>query len=399
VFSFSVRAVHAQELNVKAAFSFEHHARNPHSSFQRGAPFMPGEHLRTRSDLELRLRWQGLFVQSTFRLASGEKDRSLVYTNDLNQLHYDSAPGGSLGWSLGKKILTWGVGFGFRPLDVIQREDVRAINRPALVGLPLLSLEHFGANDALTLVWVNPAQGRATADRKDEALALRYFRFAGEDDLHVVARISRTRKLELGIGATHVVNDELSLYGGVLYAHRYPVLQPAIPLCGQAQGENCRPADGNSADHGTRAVAGVQWTGEAGWSLLAEAQYDGEAYARKDWQKLLAYTQKQLLHSAMFPDILAASLAKSSQVYRQTNLMRENVLLRISHDDSHGFKPYFEWFFAPRDRGTVITLGFEHERNQQRISMGLRHFDGPSDSAYANAPEHNVAWLRWESAF
>ncbi|MDR3352346.1 MAG: hypothetical protein LBO00_04925 [Zoogloeaceae bacterium] len=404
-FAGTVFPASAQELNAKFSFSLAHHDRKSGTDGHAALPLLPGTHARTRSDLELRLRWRGVSAQSTLRLASGENGSAAAFESDINQLYYDGKLENGLDWSLGKKVTTWGVGFGFRPLDVIQREDRRAHNPPALVGLPLLALEHFSENGALTLAWINPAtQKNHAGDRKDEALALRYFRFAEQHDLHLVARLSRTRKLEFGLGATHVVNDGLSLHGAALYAQRYPVTINRL----LREGELFAAADPMRRvlrKHGARAVAGLQWTGESGWSVLAEAHYDGEAYAGKDWRRLFALTRAQTAHAALFPatpaggGIVAANVAWSAQAYRQPGLIRENLLLRFAHDDGHGFKPYLELFAAPRDRGVVLTAGFEQTRNRHRFLAGFRHFSGPTDSVYANVPEQNIAWLRWELAF
>jgi hypothetical protein len=384
----------ALDFNARLSVSPEYHATNRDSPYHRGISLGGYEHLRSRTDLELRLQWEGLTAQSTLRLGTGEKDVSRDAV--LDQLYYDGSFGGGLNWSVGKKVLTWGVGFGLRPLDVVQREDRRAVNPPTLEGLPLLALEYFTSADALTLAWSNPLQGRDVDDRDDEALALRYFRFMDDDDLHVVARLSRQRRFEFGAGGTHVVSDGFSLYGAALYGRRYPLTLNRLAR----DGELFSPSDPLRRTwrrHAAKAVVGAQWTGTSGWGVLAEAYYDGEAYRPRDWQRLADLTKRQLALSALAPDLVAtANVAWSSRAYASSNLMRENVLLRLSYDDGDSFKPYVEFLAAPRDRGTIMTTGFEWTRNDQRFLAGIRHYGGAKGSVYREVPEKGVVWLKWE---
>jgi hypothetical protein len=297
----------------------------------------------SRNDVELRLQEGGFNAQGILRqeLASGQ---SPEYHGIANQLYYDGQIDAGLGWTIGKKAMPWGVGFGFKPLDVIQREDRRGINPPPLVGVPLVALERYTATDALTLAWTRPGENAGESDFRDPGLALRWYRLAGGDDLHGVLRISERRRLEAGFGATRVIGEEWSIYGAALYQQRGPLR-----------------ADGRYDGEGIKAVAGVQWTGESGTSVLAEAWDDPDA-------PLLRLTP------------------------------RENLLLRLSWDDRDGFKPYAELLVTPRDGGRVYSVGASWEGNRNRISLGLRQYDGRDGSAYAQAPLRRVLWAEWRLA-
>ncbi len=392
-----VSPVHAFELNANLFVAPEYHDDNRGSPYYVGPPMVPRQYPASRQDLELRVQERGAFVQSTLRwqVAHG---REPEYHYIANQFYYDGSFGEGLNWTAGKKVLTWGVGFAFRPLDVMQREDRRKVNQPALVGLPLLALEHFTASDAWTAAWVNPARGEDDSDRRDEALALRWYRFDGNDDVHAVARFSRKRKVEVGIGATRVVGDEWSFHGAALYERRYTKTLNALT-------ENsglfafADPMTEEVKHNGIKAVAGAQWTGKSGWSALAEAYYDADAYSRDEWRRLDDLTSRQIM-AAHFapPSAVAGNIAWSSQAYLNTNLLRENVLLRLAYDDSDGFKPYVELLATPRDRGMVLTAGFAYERDRQRFSGGVRTLGGAGNSVYARAPEKNIFWLQWNLA-
>jgi hypothetical protein len=293
-----------------------------------------------RNDLELKLQEGGFNAQGILRQTVAEGQRP-GYHGIANQFYYDGQITPGLGWTVGRKVMPWGVGFGFKPLDVVQREDRRGVNLPPLVGVPLVALERYTATDAWTLAWTRPGENQGESDYRDPGLALRWYRLAGSDDLHGVLRISQRRRLEAGFGATRVIGEEWSLYGAALYQARGPV----------------RP-DGSFDGAGVKALAGLQWTGESGISVLAEAWHDADAI----------------------------------------NVPRGNLLLRLAWDDRDGFKPYAEMLLTPGDGGRVYTAGAAREGNRNRIALGLRQFGGAADSAYGRSPTWRVLWAEWRLA-
>lgn len=352
-------------------------------------------HRASRQDLELRAQQGGFNAQGILRQQVAE-GASPEYHGIANQFYYDGQVSPGLGWTAGKKVLTWGVGFGFKPLDVVQREDRRAVNAPPLVGQPLALIERFTATDALTLAWVRPGQGRGDSDADDPALALHWYRLAGADDYHAVARLSHRRGAEAGVGATHVIGDAWSIYAAGLYSQRYRIRRSQLIASGSLLA-SADPMAEESRRGSLRAVAGAQWTGESGWSWLVEAWYDGDAYRRADWQRLEALTANQ--RAASVPaTAIDGNVAWSSQAYLAANLLRENLLTRLSYDDRDGFKPYAELLVTPRDGGTVATVGASYEGNRQRVSLGLRRLGGAADSAYAQAPIRRLLWAEWRLA-
>jgi hypothetical protein len=388
----------AFELNANFLVAPEYHGANRGSDYYVGPPLVPANALSSRQDLEFKLREGGFYAQTTLRWIATEGGASEKH-GIANQIYYDGDFGGGNTWTIGKKVLSWGVGFAFRPLDVIQREDRRNANPPALVGMPLAALEHFSADQAWTLAWVNPGNGRERMDRNDEALALRWYRFSGNDDFHAVARLSHERQLELGFGATHVIGEEWSLYGAALYERRYTRGLNQLAETGGGLFALQSPRMQVAMHNATRAVLGAQWTGGSGWSTVVEAYYDGEAYSRGEWQRLNQLTQRQIGAASVVPkQLLDANIAWSSEAYLNATLLRENLLLRLSYDDSDGFKPFGEVLLTPRDGGYVATVGASYERDRNRFFGGWRSLGGPQNCVYARAPERNIFWFQWSVA-
>ncbi len=351
----------------------------------------------SRQDIELRLQQDGFNAQGVLRqeVASGS---SPEYHSIANQFYYDGQVATGLGWTVGKKVLSWGVGFGFKPLDVIQREDRRGVNAPPLVGVPLVALERFSGNDAWTVVWTHPGQGEGVTDDRDSSVALHWYRLVGDDDLHTVVRISQRRRLEAGLGATHIVDDEWAIHGAALYQRRSWRMTNSLLDSGGTLATT-DPMTETAQGGGVKSVAGMQWTGESGISILAEAWYDADAYRESDWRALNALTAQQLaLAGVASTTAIDGNVAWSSQAFLAGNLLRENALMRISYDNRDGFKPYAEMLTTPRDHGRVLTLGATWEGDRQRFALGVRQFGGAADSAYARTPIRRIGWAEWHLA-
>jgi hypothetical protein len=386
----------AAEFNAALTVAPEVDTPNQASAYYVGPPIVPNR--GSRQDLELRLREGGFNAQETLRWQAVQGARPEQH-GIANQFYYDGELGDGLGWTAGKKLMSWGVGFGFKPLDVVQRENRRAINPPALVGTSVLAVERFTAADAWTLAWTHPGEGEGHDDFHDASLALRWYRLsASGDDLHAVARVSHRRGFEFGAGATRVIGDEWSIHGAALYERRTRRLINTLTQDGGVLAL-ADPMTERIGGAGIKAVIGAQWTGESGWSTLAEAWYDADAYSRAQWQRLDALTASQRALAAIVPAAaIAGNAGWSSQAYLSPNLLRENLLLRLGYDDRDGFKLYAELLTTPRDGGRVATVGLGVEGNRQRLSFGLRQAGGNAASAYARAPIRRAAWAEWRMA-
>lgn len=350
-----------------------------------------------RTDLELRYRDGGLNAQGTL-CGSVREGESAQTKGILNQLYFDGESGAGSGYTVGKKVLSWGVGQGFRPLDLIQREDRRRLNPPPLEGVPLLAWQRYDAADSLTLAWSNPGYGAAAVDRDDPGIAAYWYRLAERDDLHAVARISRRHKLEAGAGWARAVGEEWTFHAAALYQRRGVTLLNALAESGATPIAAADPMQETARGDAVKAVAGMQWTGRAGFGVLLEAWYDGEAWTRDQWRRLDALAAVQHGLAGVVPQSwVDGNLAWSSRAFERPNLLRESLLLRLSYDEEN-WKTHLEWLSTPRDGGLVSSAAATWQGDRQRVSFGLRHLGGAADSAYAHSPQARMAFVEWRYA-
>jgi len=214
-------------------------------------------------DTELRGHWQafsGNVVLTQQRFNGGEWHGDAT----VNELY---ASGEALGWqwSGGRKIVAWDVGHGFRPNDVVQQEQRRTLLPTTPQGRGVVQAEHFDADTAWTLVWVNPRSDAASGG-DEEAVAARVYRRIGAADWHGFARVGEHSRGSIGAATSWVATDSVELHAS---------------------------ARRTSQSHLTQALVGATWTGESKLSLTAEAWFDGSAappqprrnvYLRAAWE-------------------------------------------------------------------------------------------------------------------
>lgn len=353
---------------------------------------------KARNEVDFRFAKGGLNIQGLLRQSLENKQPS-QYQGVLNQAYYDGQFSPGLGWTVGKKVMTWGVGFGFKPLDLVQREDVRSINAPPLLGSYIFALDQYTENRSLSVIFANPFLDRASDEKRDPSVSFRWYRLAGNNDFYGTTRLSKRRKVEAGLGFTHIINDEWSIYGSGLYQKRSHLKKNTL-LDSDHYFADQDPMQAGDYGRHWKALLGAQWTGKSGLSVLFEGWYDGDAYKKKDWKALNELTQKQKQVAVKeMAQLLSGNVAASSQAFLAPNLLRENVLFRVSYDDSKGRKLFTDVLVTPRDGGSVFSLGFEWQRNRSKLSTGYRQYLSKENSAFGQAPIKSELWGQWRVSF
>jgi hypothetical protein len=346
-------------------------------------------------ETEWRGRWQALATAVALR---EERPRGGAWHGDatVNELH---ASGEAFGWqfSAGRKVVAWDVGYGFRPNDVVQQEARRALLPGALQGRGLVQAEHFTAETALSLAWVNPqraADTQAAFGADEQALALRAYRRAGAADLHGFARWGERTRGSVGAAASWVASDSVELHGSARWADRADVLAPDPALQGLVSSSPYRPVEASST---VQALVGATWTGEQKLSLMGEAWYDGTAAGGAQWD---AWAERNRRLAAAWvpggPDALrrgvAGNLAWQAQAFGGQSLRRGNVFLRAAWEHE-GWQPSLDLLLMPADRGRAVTAALAWQGDRVRLDAGWRAYGGPAGSVAAQLPNRRVGYL------
>lgn len=391
------------DLAYKTRFVGEAHSLRANTVFAPGVPLTSFGRDRARFEQEARGRVGpvSLLLTGTFSGQEGQHAAGKLLANEA----YVDFGSGENRFSAGKKILSGDVGYGFRPIDVLQREVRLQALPPTLEGIPSLIWEHFTADAAWSMIWANPGYGRRGDPRDDGSLALRGYRRWQGADLHGVARLSSRYGSELGAAISTVPHESLEMHASLLAQRRgerfAPLAAPATITQLLAPDQALRTV---TIDAPRKLLAGFTWTTERGWSLLGEAWWDGTAPTAGDWSTLARQAAQRSALLA-FPGVPAAavngSIAASSALFAAPVRTRRGQLARVSWTDpaASGWSGSFDLLRTPEDGGWVATLAAGWEADRLRLDAGVRYFGGKSESSYRLMPEQRVLFVGASLAF
>jgi hypothetical protein len=347
-------------------------------------------------ETELRLSGRGLSSVVTLQQQQGGNGSShgRGWVNEL----YASHDGGAWQFSAGKKIVSWDVGYGFRPNDIIQQEERRTLISATQEGRPLLMAEYFGVSSAWSWVWVNPTASSDARGAGEPALALRFYRRDGAVDWHGFARAGAHTGASVGVAAAWVASEALELHGSMRYMQRADSLT-SEPNPQALVANNPWRA---STEHEVKQILiGGTWTHENQLSLLAEAWWDGSAPSDASWQR---WTERNRQLAALATQgapaaAVAGNLAWQAQGFNVSpNLRRGNLFLRLSwqHD---AWQPALDLLITPADGGRIATASIIWQGDRVQVQGGLRTYGGSTNAAVMQLPAHAMTYVASTWAF
>jgi hypothetical protein len=381
----------------------EDHRVREDSPFAAGLPLTTFGRDRARLEQEARGRIGPISLLATATV-SGQEGDSPDAKLLANEAYADFRAGESH-FTLGKKILSGDVGYGFRPIDVLQRESRLQVMPPTLEGIPHIAWERFSAESAWSLIFANPGHGRRGEAKEDGSVAVRAYTRAGGADLHGVARYSDRYRVETGAAVSAVPFESLELHGSFLIQRRGERQVPLTsPASAQALLDPARATETETLDWPRKVLAGFTWTWESGWSLLGEAWWDGTAPTAEDWRRLAAQadTRNALLGLPGVPPIaVAGSLAASTQLFQVPSVSRQTTLAHLGWTDPSGggWTAALDLLRTLEDGGWSATAAVGRQADRLWIDAGIRRFGGRPNSAYRLLPERSIAFIGASYAF
>lgn len=313
---------------------------------------------------------------------------------------------GHWAWSAGRQVVGWDVGQGFRPNDLVQQEPRRRLLPAPVEGRWLLQAEHFGADDALSLVWVNPQRLNADLARQrlgdESALALRAWRRHGALDLYGFARLGRRTGASLGASFAWVAGDEVEVHGSLRGLQRHDGWTfTADTAAASAALLGAAPWQQTLRGRAAQALIGGSWTGEHRVGLLLEAWHDGTAPSRRQWrawsQRNAALEQRARLDPALAAAV-TGNLAWQARPLEGASLQRDQLFARLSWLPTP-WQTSLDLLWQPADGGRIVTLGLQWQGDHWRLEAAWRRHGGAADSVIAQLPTRQQAMLAATRAF
>lgn len=356
---------------------------------------------------ELRGRWRFLSADVLLSHARPEGGPGESQAR-FNELHA-SADLGAWQLSAGKKVVSWDVGYAFRPNDVVQQEQRRSLISTPLEGHPLLQAEYFEAERATSLVWVQPQHlndaDEAQRGVRESALAARHYERLGGLDAYGFARVGQHTGWSLGAAGAWVATDELELHASARWLRRFDGWQPA-------DGTNAATlARQNPWQIGTGSAArqlliGAQWTGAWQQSLLLEAWRDTTAPSAAQWREW--QTRNTTLRGMAGAGAPAAAVAGNlawqtsplgdGGTLGPQSLHRNNLYARLAWQPE-GWQYSLDALWHPADDGLMLTAAVQWQGDAWRVNLAWRRHLGPDEALVRQLPTRSQAAVRVTRAF
>jgi hypothetical protein len=325
----------------------------------------------------------------------------------INEAHI-TLDAGAWQFTAGKKLLGWDVGYGFRPNDVVQQEERRTQIGQTPEGRPLAMAEHFDAETAWTLVWVQPQRWRdetaadgglpaAQRGAEEPALAARVYQRVGAVDLFGFARHGRHTGASVGAALAWVAGDALELHASArtLEAHDGLRLTAATDTLASAN-----PWRAQTLGHANQLLIGAQWTGGPQLNVMLEAWYDGTAPTDaqwRDWQQR-NHALLGLATQTAWRQAAAGNLAWQATPLDRQSLRRDNLFLRLAWQPAD-WTLAIDTLFTPADRGRVSSASVQWKGERWRLDASLRVYGGPAAALFSQLPLQRSLVLAATRAF
>jgi len=345
----------------------------------------------TQQDMYLHLRQGAWTVRGQLSTLLSSVDNDLGIKATLNELFMDFSLGETEG-SIGKKVVSWGVGYGYRPLDVIQKEDRQALKTFDLEGRPMLMLEYFTQDSAITAVLVNKMKYDAlNATRGEFEGAMKYSTFIQNFDVYMLLYQHQGESLSVGAALSTTYGDHFEFHGSARFLPSYKKfvhrLSGQTPTLLTQRDVYDTPTGYNAL----QALLGASWTWGNGFGLMLEAWHDGTAWSASQWDELIQINavQRQLLDVGAPEVAVYGNVGANNSVYNQQNLLKDTVFMRLSYD---GIKidPELSILYTPADGGFVMSGSVGYEWSDSVSLYGSsRLLGGRKGSAYR---ESSTGW-------
>ncbi|NOI66456.1 hypothetical protein [Vibrio sp. 99-8-1] len=399
--SFQINSSLASDAEYRWDWTLSSQSMQPRDSLYT-APADSAQQINAMLDLEINKEsWTGLFAVKADNLYSSEstsRDSTFIISELFYQGEFQIGSE-NMEYQLGKVRQDWGVGYGYRPLDILKPFRRNPVGIQVEEGTGLLSLSRFDMNGEWTLFysdssWNSQDGNEIEQQSEQQGFGVRRYLLSGNSEYQALAYYDDVRHGLLGASFITVPDIAWELHGSLTWQQRH--------LAYKLPNENTKPVSLDQHGSAWQALAGFTWTSNTGHQLISEYWYDSRSWHRSDWQ--LAHQRTEDLAQQPAFDSLRYSYANG---FNHINLMAHNLMLHWSLDTTawstlntapdwiSDVTPTMDLLYSPQDSGVIGTwwLNYElHNSGNSSIELGLaaRFFTGESDSVYANLPNKHM---------
>ena len=301
----------------------------------------------------------------------------------------------SLDLQLGKVRVDWGVGYGYRPLDIFTPYRRNPIGIQVEEGAGVISASYFDNLGEWTLIYSNSSlsqqQGNEIEEQSEQqGVGLRRYGLIADTEYQLVAYYDDLRRGLLAGSLVTVLDNAWEFHASAIYQQRYLSYQKqsdySVSLVEQKKAY--------------QALTGLTWTDITGNTLILEYWYDSRSWNKTQWKQAISAGSKA-----------------SQQGYRHSNIVEHNMMLHWSLDSSawtnwqwsqgswlNDLTPSVDLLYSPEDNGLIATqwltyLLHDSGESKTEIQLAARFYTGSDDSAYANLPDKHTILLNLKGRF
>ncbi|CCO46586.1 conserved hypothetical protein [Vibrio nigripulchritudo SOn1] len=312
--------------------------------------------------------------------------------------------------TVGKIRQDYGVGYGYRPLDVFNPYRRNPVGIQVEEGVGVVSLSHFGAEGEWTAIATTSSltQQEATEIQKaaeQHGVGVRYYVLRDDSEFQVIGYFDDVRKGLVGASWVTVFGSEWEWHSSAVIQRKHLAYHQPSQILAPVVLETQRAAQ--------QVMTGITWSSFSGHSVIAEYWYDSRAWGKEEWED--AQVSATSLRETYGQDSLANSYGLG---LTNANLTKHNVMFHWTLDTQNWqgqhwtaapgwfekLTPTVDLMIAPEDGGVISTpkLSFEwYDDGASRFETELaaRFYNGKDKSLYKNLKTNSMILLNFKGRF
>ncbi|MGR6837605.1 hypothetical protein ACU5DF_00280 [Aliivibrio wodanis] len=313
-----------------------------------------------------------------------------------------------LDFQLGKVRVDWGVGYGYRPLDIFTPSRRNPVGIQVEEGAGVASVSYFDNQGEWSLIytdssWTQQEGSELEEQSEQQGFGIRRYGLVGDSEYQWLAYYDDVRQGLLGASIVTVIDASWEFHGSALYQSKYLAYQQPNYQKTNYQKPNSMyaPVRLEKESNAYQALVGFTWANEIGNTLVVEYWYDSRTWGENEWENAL--------------NIASPSY---QQGYLHANIVQHNMMFHWSLDPNawsnwqwsqnigwlSELTPTFDVLYSPQDNGVIATQWLNylvHDSGHSSVEMELaaRFLTGKSDSAYANLTDKHMILLNLKGRF
>ncbi|AHG22596.1 hypothetical protein Z042_02050 [Chania multitudinisentens RB-25] len=334
------------------------------------------EHLGWRAAATTGRRWESQGTKNEFILTEAYVDDSFW------------------GWdfTLGKKRLDWGVGYSYRPLDIIKSYDRQPIGVQIEEGAWIASVEHYTDTGSWTVLLSDSQSQQDDGSPRYQGGGIKYYVLLNGWDLQGVTYWDDKRKLSVGGSSVTVLGEASSIHFSALWQGEYTQLNHGVN--GENYLANGAPVWTDTGKNALQWLSGINYNFQNKISLLTEYWYDGRSPSHSQWRKLIAAGEKQQATGDLY-----GLLSAERSFFTTQNLVRHNLLLHVRYEGEQ-WQPSADLTIAPEDIGAIATVRARYQwADGHWGELGGRWYGSKRGSVFNHLPDDKVIFFMLEGTF